>query len=96
MCINTEIDKTINRLAAVFIAKNIPVMPVADITYFDTDCEDSGLYVLELIVSLDELLARYGLKHNVPHHKTRYSNTFKDLYLENVEDGYLLPRPTRK
>ena len=93
MSIDAEIDNTINRLAAVFLAKNIPVIPVSDITYFDLDCEDSGLYILELIDHLDTLLGRYGVEHMIPHRKHRYYTKFKDLYEDNVEDGYLLPRP---
>ena len=95
MCVNTEIDRTINRLAAVFMAKNIPVMPIADISYFDADCEDSGLYVLELIDHLDTLLNKYDIEYKIRHKKYKLSDRFKSLYLENVEDGYLLPRPRK-
>ena len=93
MCIDTEIDNTINRLAAVFMAKNIPVIPVSELSYFDLDCEDSGLYVLELIDHLETLFGRYGVKNMIQHRKYKYYIKFKDLYEENVEDGYLLPRP---
>lgn len=96
MCLNTEIDRTINRLATVFMSKNIPVMPISEIGYFDSIDESSGLYVLELIMQLDNLLGVYGLKNRIPHQKERYSKVFKELYLENVEDGNILPRPKRK
>ena len=96
MSIDAEIDNTINRLAAVFMAKNIPVIPVDELTYFDIDCEYSGLYILELIDHLENLLGRYGVHNMIPHKKHKYYTKFKDLYQENVEDGYLLPRPILK
>lgn len=97
MCVNTEIDRTINRLAVVFHSRNIPVMPISEITHFEiTESEYIGLYILELIDHLDDLLNKYGIENNIPHRKYKYSSKFKELYLENVEDGYLLPRPVKK
>ena len=93
MDINKEIDNTINRLAAVFMSKNIPVMPLSDISFFDIDCVDSGLYILELIDQLETLLGKYYLKTDKFHKRHKYYKKFKELYIENVEDGYLLPRP---
>ena len=96
MDIDRDIDNTINRLANVFTSKNIPVMPITEVSLFDADCEDSGLYILELIDELESLLGKYWIKNNIPHKKQKYYNKFKDLYIENVEDGYLLPRPVVK
>ena len=94
MCVNTEIDRTISKLAAVFIDQNIPVMPISfEIHYYNEEKEYTGLYILELIDLLDTLLNSYSIQFKIPHKKHRYSQTFKELYLENVEDGYLLPRP---
>lgn len=96
MCLNIEIDETINRLALVFISKNIYSMPVSLDDSFQGDPEESALYILELLDYLDRLLVKYGVETNCNHKKHTYFDRFKDLYLENVDEGYLYIIPLRK